>query len=423
MALDSQILFQRKVAELGISDETFAKMKAKGWLSLGTFAFCCSAAPGTDGSDGAAFDTLAKELAGEDKVAEIPGLRRLYFESWITSSAELKHRLEQRDGDPPRRLPDIEKAERKKQLAALLRKGMRLKNENEPSDTLIDLSHDIHETEKVSHIGWERCTSRNDETDNKKSVQGMITDKDGYTRVGHTSVDLDADTSTIIKVGDVLVRRGAALHIGHVLSWDIHKALADEIMSALKNDPQPGTAKVTLAQAKDYDREVWRRVADLASGRVKQNPDGTLPLDSLVEKAMLEPRVAMMLMPRQHSGQPAGSAEDAKVTRLEAQLADMKRQLSAGRQHTNNQVASAPASKRRRSGLNSTTQGRGASQTCRIPGLEKMPTNIDGKNVCFGFNLGKCTNASPGAACPKGFHICGGCRRSDCAWPRCSRKR
>ena len=53
-----------------------------------------------------------------------------------------------------------------------------------------------------------------------------------------------------------------------------------------------------MEMTKEFDKEIWRRVADMAGGRVEARPDGTLPLDDHLTAAMVEPRIAMMLMPR-----------------------------------------------------------------------------------------------------------------------------
>ena len=145
MALESKIVFERRVQEMNISTETFEKMKTRGWTTLGAFSFCCPVSPG-NGANSEAFEKIAVELVGEDS-SDLPGLRRLFFEAWITSSTELKYRLERRDGDPPRRLPDAEKAQRKGSLKTLLGAGLKLQNEQDPSDALVDVAVEIYETE------------------------------------------------------------------------------------------------------------------------------------------------------------------------------------------------------------------------------------------------------------------------------------
>ena len=103
-------------------------------------------------------------------------------------------------------------------LRAILGDGIKLSNELEPADALIDLALDIHEAEQVKRIDWESCTSKNDETDSEKKCKDLRVDKDGVLRVGQSVSEVVADASTILKLGDALTRRGAALHIAKVLS-------------------------------------------------------------------------------------------------------------------------------------------------------------------------------------------------------------
>ena len=86
-----------------------------------------------------------------------------------------------------------------------------------------------------------------------------------------------------------------------------------------------------MTQVRAFDQEVWRRVAELAEGRVKTLGDSSRPLDDIVPRALVEPRVAMLLLPRPGGRSTASSdPEGGRVQRLEAQLADLKQQLSHG---------------------------------------------------------------------------------------------
>ena len=418
MALESKIVFERRVQEIGITTETFDKMTAKGWTTLGAFSFCCPVSSG-NGPNSEAFEKLAVELVGEGS-EDLPGLRRLFFESWITSSAELKYRLERRDGDPPRRLPDVEKAQRKASLRTLLGAGLRLQNDLGPSDALVDTAVEIFENEQVKRIPWERCTSKVDEVECDRTVHQLTVNKDGTVRMGSAGPDASADASTILKVGDALTRRGAALHIAGVISWETHQALACEILTALKTDPPPGMSKVSMAMAKAFDQEVWRRTAEIAEGRVKGLPGGKPPLDDIMARVMVEPRVAMLLLPRFGGGAGSSSSDTdaSRVRKLEAQVADLKRQRSGnggggggGGGGNNDGNKGKGRNRNGKPGGNKKGNGKG----CRIPGLEGMETRRNGQPVCFGYNLGNCQAAS----CPKGQRVCGGCGSATCAYHRC----
>ena len=298
---------------------------------------------------------------------------------------------------------------------------------------LVDLAVELHETEQVKRIPWERCTSKCDEAEWERQVKELRIDKDGMVRVGTAGPAATADASTIMQLSDAMVRRGAALHIASVLSWGTHQALANEILAALKAEAPPGMARATMSQARAFDQEVWRRTAELAEGRVK-SIDGAPPLDAILLQVMLEPRVAMLLLPRFSGGGSGGSSHDqdsSRVQRLEAQVADLKRQLpqggkggggksSGGSKGSGGGKGGGGNNKRQRG--NNRSQG-GTGKGCRIPGLEGMNTFLNGKSVCFGYNLGTCQLASPGGQCPKGHHVCGGCGSSSCKWSSCpSRK-
>ena len=112
MALDSKALFARKAAEYGIKEATTTKLTEKGWNTLGSLAFACSATPNSDGGRDAFEREVATPLLGppsdETSRPELAGLRRLHIEAWMTATTDLKHRLERRDDDPPRRLPAVE---------------------------------------------------------------------------------------------------------------------------------------------------------------------------------------------------------------------------------------------------------------------------------------------------------------------------
>ena len=95
----------------------FDAMVTRGWSTLGAFAFSCSAPPGVMSPTGTDvfYTEVASDLAdGNVNSPLAPGLRRLFFESWTCSSADLKHRMEKRDGEPPRKMPAVEREDRRR---------------------------------------------------------------------------------------------------------------------------------------------------------------------------------------------------------------------------------------------------------------------------------------------------------------------
>jgi len=219
------------------------------------------------------------------------------------------------------------------------------------------------------------------------------------------------------------------------VTWRVHQELAHQIMGALKRDPPAGMMRVTVEQAKAYDVEIWRRVAELAAGRVKPDAEGNKPLDKWLRQAMTEPLVAMTLMPR-HGGRDssAGSSrDDSRTKQLENQLAQLRQQMSGMKRNQNSQPAGGKGAGKGKGNNRNNSQPAGNkkqrselfSKGLKIPGLEGMPTRTQRSNkpICFGYNLGTCTSAAAGGTCDKGVHVCGGCGDAGCTWPNCPRRK
>ena len=174
MSLNSKILFSTKALVYGVKQETLDAIIAQGWSSMGAFAFSCSCTPASQeaGAGNAFINEVVKKILGSDEASwnqgELAALRRLYFEAWLTTSQDMKHRLERRDDDPPRKLPDVERQERKANLASKWGAGLKMEHDNEPSDALIDLAVEICESGVVRRLVWELCTSRTAEVENEK---------------------------------------------------------------------------------------------------------------------------------------------------------------------------------------------------------------------------------------------------------------
>ena len=73
----------------------------------------------------------------------LPLVRRLFFESYSMTAADMRQRTERRDDDPPRRLAAAERASRYDAQVARLSPALTLTGELEPSYALVDLVQDM----------------------------------------------------------------------------------------------------------------------------------------------------------------------------------------------------------------------------------------------------------------------------------------
>jgi hypothetical protein len=101
MSLDSVAVFLERVAELGLSvhRDNFAQ---QGWTTYAKLASATSYVPGALDETVFVREIVAVGLGREDH-PDKGVLRRLFFEAYTLAAADLKHRVEVRTDDAPRR--------------------------------------------------------------------------------------------------------------------------------------------------------------------------------------------------------------------------------------------------------------------------------------------------------------------------------
>ena len=416
MSLESVAYFRQVAANYGIQEGALAKMQERGWDCMGKFAFSCSVTPNAQATGDAFLTEVAVPILGGDakEDPQLPALRRLYFEAWMVHTADLKYRIERRDDDPPRKMPSVEKEARKASLRKRLGAGLQMTGDHEPADCVIDMAVDIYETQRIKCLAWEKCISKDDETDGVKVVPEMQVDKNGFVKIhGQATIDIEADISNLTLLSDVLARRGMALDIGTVLSWEVHAELAKEMVRAIKRKPLPGWTRTTFEQVKEFDKEVWRRASEEAKCNFKMQPGGIKPLDAIITKVMGEDRTARLLVGRQ--GRDNSSTQESKeVQELKRKVSQLQNELKG---HARKEGGGAGGSSRVGTAVQNAGGKRKRVKTSAA--LKGMDQSFQNKPICFAFNMEQQPCAGKPNSCEKGVHICGGCKKPNCAWVKC----
>ena len=430
MSLSSAVYFQARGLEFGLSEDTLAKLKVKGFTTLGALAFSCSVMPGAEGVSPEVFNAnLATPIFGETAVTEghveIPALRRLYFEAWMATSADLKYRLERKEDEPARPLPRVEREDRRAKLDARLRPGFCIEGANEPAGYLVDEAAGMLEEQVLKRIPLERCVSKDEAEGKVKVVSEMVPDKNGFLKMQSQNDTPSMPVRGLMRLQDCLARRAVALDLGNLMTWEAHGQLAKEILGALKRDPVAGFAPVSLEQALDFDREVWRRLTEETRRKgFRLGADGSRPLDVMLDKVLIEPRVAMLLLPRAvapvaGAGAPAAGQQTGREQQLEAKMAALQKQMNQMK-GKRDQPPPPPAAPGAKAKARANKRQRGPKVPEALQGMrEKTGT---GQPFCWAFNQGGCSNAVKDGRCTKGVHLCGGCLDPNCAFVSCRRK-
>ena len=390
MSADSQVVFQARVAALGL--EAFnAKFVELGWGTLGEFAFSVNFTPGP--ADPAVFaEKVVAPLTGQGNHQKTAALRRLFFEAYTTVAAETQRKLATDPTDArPAPLANLERADRMSKLKAKF-SDLDFDEEWEPSWTLIGKFHTMFESGLLKYLPWSSYTRQDHEARGEKEVDAFQVSKDGFLKLTRAQAEGSVQVNTDLLLQQAFARRGAAMHIAKLLDFRIHAAFVKHLSKEYMRDPVPGYSKVTMEQVMAADREVFLMAAQRANGNLSIKPDGAFALDAIVPEVTKEYRISAIL---------AQSKCEARAT--------TQRKRSPVR---NDQRGGGQPSKRAKK---NSSKGVGKTNGNKSVPLPKELVELgcrapaDGRRFCFSYNMRQ--GCSKGKACGNGDHACLRCHK------------
>eukprot|EP00971_Amphidinium_carterae_P340235 6478455-Amphidinium_carterae.1 len=160
----------------------------------------------------------------------------------------------------------------------------------------------MHEAGVVSFLPWDSYTSRAHEMRGERSdsTPTRVWKADGTGVIRESAIDvpsIKAPVNSDLLMQQALFRRGIALDMADLMDFNIHQRLVHRYLHDLVQEPIPGYARVSWAQIKRCDEEIWRRMADMTQGSLKRDGEGRRPLDRVAERLLDDPRVFYLLLP------------------------------------------------------------------------------------------------------------------------------
>ena len=219
MALvDSIATFKARVEEIGLGS-IYDQFVENGFDSHAAFAFSSSYQPSQ--SDEKPFiDNVVVPLVGESKVLR-PKIRRLFFESFALVTASMRDKVEATDDDKPKRMSNEELQERRKKVMDTMR-GLDVEDEHDPSIFLINSCYSMHSEDLLKYIEWAICGTARAERLGQKKDKALVPDSRGFIKETTVTSHPTVTVSTDLQVQNVLIRRGIALEIAYLLSYEVH---------------------------------------------------------------------------------------------------------------------------------------------------------------------------------------------------------
>ncbi|CAE7779837.1 unnamed protein product, partial [Symbiodinium pilosum] len=298
-AVDSEALFKAKRRQLKLPDDAATKMTAKGWTAYGAFAFAVPGDPGKI-SDSDFRSIVCQPVLGSEQ-EHVPKLRRLHFEAFAITAAELKRTAEVQESDQPRKLPAVELAARYDVLQQRV-KPLRLVDKLEPSQALVNHAAHMLEEQRIKYVEWFRCTSRAQEVNAVKedsSLKLLQSSKEGAVLLRDPESGLRASTGSDLEVMQALRRRGAAYDLAAIMSFEAHEKLIDALFSEYRWEVTPGHHPVSFSQLQMVDRGP----SEMTRSGLAPTASGGMPLDDVI--------VQVLALPAIHWKRKAGSMQES----------------------------------------------------------------------------------------------------------------
>ena len=145
----------------GAPDRFLDRLDLRGWNTFANFAHAPTATPGTAGAE-AAVKVVLDAVLGETFAVHEAAFRRLHWEAWTLTAADLKREVDGTDEATPRKLPVAEIGARLQILTPKIA-PLKLQGIPEPSHASINLFVAMLDEGRLGYVEWARLTTRDQE--------------------------------------------------------------------------------------------------------------------------------------------------------------------------------------------------------------------------------------------------------------------
>ena len=411
----SEADFRFYVKELGL-DSMWAYMDEQGWTTYADFAFSV----GVGEASGAFETTIVPQMINMEIPAEkklLPRLRRLYTKAFTIANAA---NTDDHVGHDPHSRVHLTPADRTDRLEKLKQKitGFSLKAQNMPSTQLTDKCVTILVRGVVKYIGWDQCTSKEQEMLSETETKGLRVLPDG-----RLAQDLPDDLTVNVK-GELLWdyalrRRAVAADLAGLANFSALDDWTETMKLYLMKEPPTGHKKVTFLQLLEADRELWHQVSVACEAGTKADPtrpelNGRTAFEHAFRAAMFAPEVRTVLMFLQGSSVGSSTPSSSSApSKPDKQFAHQLRMLSEQNQSLKRKLDGAAGNdwpkqtKGNGKGKKEKGKKRNEPSTPRAWGPGVPGTLANGDRICYGFNLSSgCALSKAGKKCHNGYHVC-----------------
>ena len=389
-SMESVASFKARAMEIGMADTLVQRLADAGVDTFGKLAYVCSVNP-TSGDDRPLKDALQQLIVGGDQLTpqELILIRRLWFESYTLTVAEIQNKMQKNPSDTPKTIPLAERLVRVEEQRERL-KGLIYDQFLESAHALTDKIQAMLEDGVVTYLAPEKCISRHDEIQCTKSDQQLSFDAQGNVKVTKADSQLNCDVTGELRLRQCLTRKALAFDQIKLCSFDVMETWHNTMVQALMRKPPSGHKYVTIQQIMAADQELWNFLSQNTRGKLKVMVGQPPPLDGELEALGKSPPVLCFMTPL-----------PGQTRRVDTPKTPVQATPKTGLPKTPQQPLKTPSGTKRKF--------EGSGTTVKEL-LQNLPPNCTSKTeqnkfICLHFNNGTCKRQKA-ASCNMGSHIC-----------------
>ena len=384
--LDSEAQFRQRAQECRLSDNALRDLGRLGIMSFGLLAYSFGQ-PGQNIVDETFNTWVRTDINPAITLADCAALKRLLFESHTLVMASLKEQVVAPDSAATKKVPATERDAKMRNVKGLLA-GLLIEGPLDPGHSLLDACAQMQYTNEIKYLAPERCVSRMHEVTHQKSPTKQVEIDADKLIVKDKNEIPDEAAHSALQVKEALERRGISLVFADLVTYTSYSKYLTALFAHMHRDPPAGYARTSVSQIVATDKAVWAKM--LEDGiRPRRDPQGDLPLDKHLMKALESYSVSFALLPLpQHK--KVNASNPAPKPKATSKVSNYFQKQHKGK-----------------------GKSKGSSKGPRVPyqivqagGVGKTP---DGSNICFKYNIEGCDDAADGSSCKRGKHCCAKC--------------
>ena len=231
---DSSVTFAERCKRYGLAQTNIDDLVQRGISTYGQLLFRVASGPSQ--VDDAKLSDLISGCNPNLSESGKSALKRLVFEAGTFVVAELKDAISSPGVEGVKRLTPQERDSRFNAIQAKLGSFL-LSGPYEPAHALVDSCSSMASAQCITYIPPSRCASREQEIASGRKEEHLLRLEHAALKLASKAQPLKVDVTSELRVSQALTRRGVALEMAGVCSFQEHEAYSRSLLARIDRQP------------------------------------------------------------------------------------------------------------------------------------------------------------------------------------------